>query len=211
MVSVPEPAGAIDRENSEWLGSLAATGRERELAVARLHALALAAARREARRRAVSSPVSGVELADLAQQAADDALVAILAKLTDFRGESRFTTWAYKFVVLEVASKMTHHAWRTNPLAGAVPDWEAFPDRFGFTPQEAMEQRELLSLIRAAVETTLTEHQRTVFVAIVLNGVPLDVLTGELGSSRNALYKVVFDARRKVRDYLVANGYTEFQ
>jgi RNA polymerase sigma-70 factor, ECF subfamily len=211
MVSVPQPAGALDEENSEWLEGLAATGRERDLAMGRLHALVLAAAQREARRRAVSSPVAGVELADLAQQAADDALVAILAKLNDFRGESRFTTWAYKFVVLEVASKMTRHAWRTNPLAGVVSDWEALPDRFGFTPQEATEQRELLSLIRAAVETTLTEHQRRVFVAIVLNGVPLDVLTGELGSSRNALYKVVFDARRKVRDYLVANGYTEFQ
>ncbi len=201
----------LDADTSAWLADLGAGGHRRDVALERLHALLLSAARRETARRGISSSVSGVELADIAQQAADDALVAVLGKLDRFRGESRFTTWAYKFVVLEVASKLTRHAWRTSRPVGDGEDWDRLPDSFGFTPQEALEHRELLEAIGVAVRTTLTDRQRTVFVALVLNGVPLDVLTEQLGSNRNALYKVLFDARRKVRAYLVANGYTEFQ
>jgi RNA polymerase sigma-70 factor (ECF subfamily) len=196
-------------ETDAWVSDLAARGGRREDALARLHAILIQAARREARRRATA--VSGVELEDVVQQAADDALVAIIAKLNDFRGESRFTTWAYKFVVLEVASKLTRHSWRTRPTSSGLPDWEQLPDRFGFTPEEAVAQRELLAAIRTAVETMLTERQRRVFVALVLNSIPLDVLAAELDTNRNALYKTLFDARRKLRAHLVANGYTEFQ
>jgi RNA polymerase sigma-70 factor (ECF subfamily) len=207
---LPEQISAPDPDTVAWLSDLAAAGTRRDDAIRQLHALLIRAARREAGRRAIGSPVTGVELGDLAQQAADDALIAILAKLGEFRGESRFTTWAYKFVVLEVASKLTRHTWRTRPtVAGEA--WEQLPDRFGFGPEEAAEHRELLSAIRLAVQTELTPHQRRVFVALVLNGVPLDVLAAELGSNRNALYKTVFDARRKVRAHLVANGYTEFE
>jgi RNA polymerase sigma-70 factor, ECF subfamily len=206
-----QPISPLDPDTSAWLDELAATGYRRDSALERLHAVLVRAGRREAARRAAASPVSGVELADIAQQAADDALVAIVNKLDDFRGESRFTTWAYKFVVLEVASKLTRHAWRTKPTVSEGEDWEKLPDRFGLTPQETLEQRELLGDIRDAVQTMLTERQRIVFVALVLNGVPLDVLTAELGSNRNALYKVLFDARRKVRAHLVANGYTEYE
>lgn len=198
-----------DLETEAWVCDLAARGRRREDALGRLHALLVQAARRETRRRATA--VSGVELEDVVQQAADDALVAIIAKLGDFRGESRFTTWAYKFVVLEVASKLTRHRWRTRPTLSGIADWEQLPDRFGFTPEEAVAQRELLAAIRTAVETVLTERQRRVFVALVLNSVPLDVLAAELDTNRNALYKALFDARRKLRAHLVANGYTEFQ
>jgi RNA polymerase sigma-70 factor (ECF subfamily) len=114
-------------------------------------------------------------------------------------------------VVLEVASKLTRHSWRTRPTLSGPADWEQLPDRFGFTPEEAVAQAELLGAIRTAVETVLTERQRRVFVALVLNSVPLDVLAAELDTNRNALYKTLFDARRKLRAHLVANGYTEFQ
>lgn len=206
-----ERTATSDPETVAWLDGLAAAGPSREKALRRLHALLLRAARREASRRAGGSRVMGVELADLAQQAADDALVAIIDKLADFRGESRFTTWAYKFVVLEVASKLARHVWRATSAADSVEDWAALPDRFGFTPEEALEQRELLRAIRAAVDGTLTPRQRRVFVALVLNAVPLDALAAELHTNRNALHKALFDARRKVRAYLVANGYTGFQ
>lgn len=206
---VSERVQTPDPETVAWVRDLATAGPRREDALERLHALLLRAARREASRRAIGSPVSGVELADLAHQAADDALVAILAKLTEFRGESRFTTWAYRFVVLEVASKLTRHVWRTRPTVSDEHAWEQLPDRFAFTPEESVEQRELLEAVRTAVDAALTPHQRRVFVAIVLNSVPLDVLAAELGSNRNALYKALFDARRKLRAHLVANGYVE--
>ena len=200
-----------DPETAAWVSDLKASGPRREEALERLHTVLLQAARREARRRAIDSPVSGVELNDIVQQAADDAMVAIVAKLDQFRGESRFTTWAYKFAVLEVASKLTRHAWRGGPVILDSEAWLQLPDRFGFTPEEAFEQRELLASIQEAVQTALTPRQRRVFVAIVLNAVPLDVVAAELASNRNALYKTLFDARRKVRTFLVAKGYTEFE
>ena len=88
-------------------------GRDRaERAAARLHELLLRVARRETRRRCDRLRISGPELDDLAHQAAADAVVAIIAKIGEFRGESRFTTWAYKFVMFEVSGKIARHFWR---------------------------------------------------------------------------------------------------
>ena len=86
-------------------------------------------------------------------------------------------------------------------------DWDRLPDRFGFDPAHQAEWRDLLAALRRAVATELTPRQREVFVAIVLNEVPLDTLVAELGSNRNAVYKVLFDARRKLRAALAAGGY----
>jgi RNA polymerase sigma-70 factor (ECF subfamily) len=133
--------------------------------------------------------------------------VAIAAKVGQFRGESRFTTWAYKFVIFEVSAKIGRHFWRHPLVPLGVEQWERLPDRFGFDPAGEAEWRDLAGAVRRAVNTELTPRQREVFVAIVVNGVPLDALALSLGSNRNALYKVMFDARRKVRAALVANGY----
>jgi RNA polymerase sigma-70 factor (ECF subfamily) len=136
-------------------------------------------------------------------------MVAILAKLSTFRGESRFTTWAYRFVILEVSAKLGRHHWRDPAVAGLpLPDeeWERLPDRFGIDPADGAEAAELLAAIRHCVEEVLTDHQRRMFVAVVINGVPLDALVTRLGVNRNAVYKTVFDARRKIRAFLVANG-----
>jgi RNA polymerase sigma-70 factor (ECF subfamily) len=202
-----ETSMASDDASSALLSGLRADGRSRERAITQLHEMLLGAARREALRRAAGTPIAGPELADIVHQAADDALVAIVAKLDSFRGESRFTTWAYKFVVLEVAGKLSRHAWRRAAPPSAEPDWERLVDRFGLGPAEAVESKELLAALRDAVERDLTERQRRVFVALVLEGVPLDALAGEIGSNRNAIYKTLFDARRKLRANLVANGY----
>jgi RNA polymerase sigma-70 factor (ECF subfamily) len=147
---------------------------------------------------------------DLTYQAAADAMVAILAKLGTFRGESRFTTWAYRFVVLEVSAKLGRHYWRRHPAAVLeAQDWERLPDRFGVDPGEHVQRVQLVAAVRQAVDEVLTEHQRALFVAVVVNAVPLDALAECLGLSRNAIYKSVFDARRKIRAHLVAHGYLE--
>jgi RNA polymerase sigma-70 factor, ECF subfamily len=161
-------------------------------------------------RRAASAGITGPELDDLAHQAASDAMLAIIAKLDTFRGESRFTTWAYRFVMLEVSSKLGRHFWRQHPAASLdTEDWDRLPDRFGLDPGEQAEQADLMAAVRRAVEEALTAHQRRLFVAIVVNGIPLDALVAQSGMSRNSIYKAVFDARRKIRAYLVANGYLE--
>jgi RNA polymerase sigma-70 factor (ECF subfamily) len=207
--------GSLDEESREWLRCLAGTGpgarttAEQEQALGRLHDLLLRAARAELRRRNRPAGIDGRELDDLAHQAADDALVAITGKLDRFRGESRFTTWAYKFVILEVSSKLGRHYWRHPPVQVDADAWERIPDRFGAGPAEHAESRELASALRQAVTEALTERQRRVFVALVVDGIPLDALAVQLGSTRNALYKTMFDARRKIRAHLVAHGYLD--
>jgi RNA polymerase sigma-70 factor, ECF subfamily len=196
-----------DAESAELLHALHSTGPARQLALARLHALLLRVARSELGRREGRHPVTGPELDDLAHQAADDALMAITAKIGQFRGESRFTTWAYKFVVLEVSAKLGRHFWQRPTAALEADQWNRLPDRLGLRPDDVAEQLDLLAALRRAVEEQLTDHQRRVFTAIVVDGTPLDALVVQLGSSRNAVYKTMFDARRKLRAALAANGY----
>jgi RNA polymerase sigma-70 factor (ECF subfamily) len=200
------PTG-LDAESAEWVRALAGPGAAREAALARLHELLVRIARGEVARRGPRLAITGPELDDLAYQAAADALVAISGKLGQFRGESRFTTWAYKFVIFEVSAKIGRHFWRHPVVPLDAEDWDRLPARFGFDPAHQAECRDLLGALRRAVETDLTPRQREVFVAIVLNDVPLDTLVLALASSRNAIYKMLFDARRKLRAALAANGY----
>lgn len=200
-------ARSMDTESAAWIRDLSEAGSAHEAALERLHELLLRVARAEVSRRAPRSRITGPELDDLASQAASDAVLAIDRKRGQFRGESRFTTWACKFVIFEVSSKVGRHWSRhpTVPLDGE--DWQRLPGRFGFDPVEEVESRDLLDALRRAVTEVLTPHQRRVFVAIVLQGTPLEALVAELGSNRNAIYKTMFDARRKLRASLVANGY----
>jgi RNA polymerase sigma-70 factor (ECF subfamily) len=200
-------AAALDPESAEWLRVLAGTGPAREAALARLHGLLVRIAHGEVRRRAPRLRIAGPELEDLAYQAAADALIAITGKIGQFRGESRFTTWAYKFVIFEVSAKIGRHFWRHPAVPLDAEDWDRLPDRFGFDPAQEAEWRDLLAALRRAVDEELTARQRAVFVAIVLNAVPLDTLVIEMDSSRNAIYKTLFDARRKLRAAFAANGY----
>jgi RNA polymerase sigma-70 factor (ECF subfamily) len=203
----PAAVPRLDPDSAGWLRVLTGTGPAREAALARLHEMLVRIARGEVGRRAPRLRLAGPELDDLAYQAAADALIAITAKLGQFRGESRFTTWAYKFVIFEVSAKIGRHFWRHPGVQLDEEDWDRLPDRFGFDPAQEAEWRDLLAALRRAVDEELTARQRRVFVAIVLNGVPLDALVIELASNRNAIYKTLFDARRKLRAALAANGY----
>lgn len=198
---------APDPESAEWLRALRATGSERLAAERRLHTLLLRAARAEVARRNVRATIPGAELDDLAEQAADDAFMSVRRRLGEFRGESRFTTWAYKFAVLEVSGKVTRHTWRRPDRAVGVEDWSALRGRLGLQPEAASEWHELLAALRRAVDTGLTPLQRSVFVALMLDGQPLDVVAASLGASRGSVYKALFDARRKLLAVLVAGGH----
>jgi RNA polymerase sigma-70 factor (ECF subfamily) len=192
-------------EELDWVGALRAGGARGDEAVARLHALLLRAARFEVgRRRAQLAKVRGEELEDIAMEAADDALMAILGKLDDFRGASRFTTWAYKFALLEAGVKLRRRAWQGREVVLAAESWPAFADPRA-SAHEELERAELLGALREAMDQ-LTVHQREVFVALALNGVPIDVLSERLGTTRGALYKTLHDARRRLRRELAAAG-----
>ncbi len=206
---MPEAAvlARLDAESARWVQALAEPGAAREVALAQLHELLLPIARREVARRGPQLAITGPELDDLAYQAAADALLAITSKVGQFRGESRFTTWAYKFVILEVSAKIGQHFWRHPAVPMDAEDWDRLPARFGLDPARQAEWGDLFAALRRAVDTELTARQREIFVAIVLNDVPLDTLVLSLGSNRNAIYKMMFDARRKLRADLAANGY----
>ena len=197
---------SLDDESREWLSSLRATGSVRESAIARLHALLLRAARFEvARRRPTLPHLRGNELDEIALEAADDALMSVLARLDDFRGASRFTTWVYKFALLEAAVKLRRRAWQGKEVPLEPETWSLFSSA-ALEPDERAEQSELLATLQTAIEDVLTAHQRRVLVALALNGVPIDVLAERLNTSRGALYKTLHDARRKLRKHLEDSG-----
>src|SRR4051794_38910428 len=170
----------------------------------RLHDLLVRAARFEiGRRRHLMPHVRGDDWDDLAHQSADDAVVAILRKLPEFRGDSRFTTWAYKFALLEAAVNLRRRAWQGREVPLAEEGWELL-----VAPSESRaEMSELLAALRDAIAEQLTPHQRDVLVSTTLNGVPIDVLAERLNTTRGALYKTLHDARRKLRAHLEQLGF----
>jgi RNA polymerase sigma-70 factor, ECF subfamily len=207
LPAVKTPTGPVlDAESREWLRSLRAGGATRNGAVARLHALLLRGARFEvARRRPALPHVRGDDLNDIALEAADDALVSVLARLDSFRGASRFTTWAYKFALLEAAVKLRKRAWQDREIPLEPETWSLFSSA-RLEPDAELEQTELLATVQGAINEVLTPHQRRVLVALALNGVPIDVLAERLSSTRGALYKTLHDARRKLRKHLQECG-----
>jgi RNA polymerase sigma-70 factor (ECF subfamily) len=199
-------APTLDPESRAWLHDLHAEGAVREQAVARLHALLLRAARFETGRRRASHPHLRGDLDDIAQEAADDALLAVLSRLDDFRGLSRFTTWAYKFALYLASVTVRRRAWQGREVPVEDEAWGVLSDA-GAGPGEAVEQGELLRAIRDGIASALTPHQRTVLVALALNEIPIDVLAERQHTTRGALYKTLHDARRKLRRHLEESGH----
>ena len=202
MSSAVATVARLDAESHEWISHLRSDGTAREQAVKHLHELLLRAARFEvARRRPTLPHLRGNELDDIALEAADDALMSVLARLDDFRGESRFTTWVYKFALYEAAVKLRRRAWQGREVPLEPETWAIFASG-GDTPEDELERGELLRAVQDGIADALTPHQRTVLVALALNGVPIDVLAERLGSTRGALYKTLHDARAKLRAHL---------
>jgi RNA polymerase sigma-70 factor (ECF subfamily) len=196
---------ALDGDSGDWLRALDAAGPEHDAAVDRLHKLLLRAAVTEVARRRPTAPAAVGDLDDLANQAADDALMAVMKKLHTYRGDSRFTTWAYKFALLEAAAAMRRRPWHGRELPLEADGWARFPDGRTSPPGQA-EASELIDAIRDAITEVLTPHQRDVLVALTLNDIPIDVLAERRGTTRNALYKTLHDGRRKLRARLAEDG-----
>ena len=199
---------APDEASQHWLDGLRAKGPRHDQCVRELHALLLRTARHEVhRRRAWLGGARGPELDDVAHQAADDALLAIIDNVDTYRGLSRFTTWSYRFVMNQVSTKTRQHLWSGRRVMFDDADWDRLPDRLHASPHGSTEQRAQLDALRKAVDENLTARQREVFVAVALNEVPIDVVAMRLDSNRGAIYKTLFDARTKLRASLLEAGY----
>jgi RNA polymerase sigma-70 factor, ECF subfamily len=204
-IRLASKARAPDVESLSWVRSLSGTGPEREDAVCRLHGLLLRAAGTEVSRRAATDAGSR-ELDHLAAQAADEALVAILAKLHTYRGNSRFTTWAYKFALLETAVRLRRREWHGRELPLEDEGWARLADEGSPSPASQVEACELIHAVRDAIAEVLTPHERSVLIALTLNDVPIDVLAERRETTRGALYRTLHDGRRKLRARLAADG-----
>ena len=197
----------LDSDSRQWVEQLRVGHPRHHQTVASLHDVMKRVAVYElSRRRHQLRSIRGPEFDDLVQQAADDALINVLDRLDEFRGLSRFTTWAYTFVMFEVSAKVARHAWRRHGPDITQLDWDRLPDPGALGPDERLEHRARLEALSSAI-SQLTERQREVFVAVALNDVPIDVVAVKLRANRNAVYKNLFDARRQLRKRMAAAGH----
>jgi len=198
-----------DRDSAEWLRGLNAEGPTREEAVTRLRTLLLRVARAEAIRRRGSRPERGrEEVDDLCHQAASDAAMAILRKLPEFRGDSRFTTWACKFALFEISTRLRRHAWRHRRIELDEQVWGRLADSAP-PALTRLEHTETLQSLQRAIRDDLTDRQRLIFQAAVFDEVPIDVLAERLDSTRGAIYKILHDARAKLRRAVAGSEWKE--
>ena len=200
---------ALDQESAEWLRALRRDDRVRDDAIARLHALLLRVSRAEVSRRhsLLPSQTPG-DLEDLCVQATNDAVMAILAKLSTYRGDARFTTWACKFVIYETSSRLRRAAWRQRRVELDDTVWDRLPDAAPAALQR-LESDQVMAALHRAVDEHLTERQRFIFQSVTMEDVPIDVLAERLGTSRGAIYKTLHDARAKLRRALIDAGHGE--
>lgn len=195
--------------DERWVQELTAPGPPGHAAQQRLHDLLVRATRHQVARLRHQLPGAGAaELEDLAQQAADDAMVALLSRLDTFEGRSRFSTWAYKFGILHAGVAVRRQAWRHRE----VPWHDMFaPSDPGSGPEGLLEVNDLHRAVLEAIGTRLTPHQRRVVLALLVDDVPIDVLAERLASNRNALYKTLHDARQRLRGALQESGHLDLR
>jgi RNA polymerase sigma-70 factor (ECF subfamily) len=204
----------VPRTNAEWLASLRASGADQAAAIADLRAYVLRAATHALRRRRASfGALASTDVEQLAEDCAQNAVVAILQHLDDFRGASRFTTWVYAFAINVALVAARRERWGHVSLDGVIDDprlddWTSADGGAPADPHRLTLQREALAVVRDAIEHHLSDRQRQALKAIFFDGVPLDELARHWGSNRNAVYKLLHDARRKLKARLEEAGFS---
>src|SRR6476646_2775024 len=189
----------LDRESQAWMEALCSIGLRRDEAIRRLYALLYREARFEVRRRtAPLTHPSGADLDDLAVQAADDAVVAILAKLHHFRGDSRFTTWARRFAQHEAPAKIRRRRGRELPMELEFEHAQIWP-ALAESPHERCVARDVARTLTRLIAEELTAHQREVVIAVAIHGVATEDLARRLDTTPGAIYKTLHDARSKLK------------
>lgn len=201
------------RTNSEWVKDLSASGEEQASALGELRPYLVRAARYALRRsQGRLAHVSPYDLDQLAEDCAQNALLAILERLAEFRGDSRFTTWAYKFAINMALVAGRREVWKRISLDALLeqtgrPTWRLEAGALAGDPERMARRAEAWAVIQEVMDHDLSERQRQALKAVVVDEVPLDELVRHWGSTRNAVYKVLHDARWKLKIRLEARGF----
>lgn len=193
-----------ERSNEQWVHALGGPGPQREAALADLRALLL-----KGLGYALSGR-TGVDSSTL-EDVVQEALLKILDKLGTFRGESKFTTWAQTVAVRLAFSQLRRRHWQDVSLDQMLEDTHFDPaDKVdpATQAQQKVQQEKILKVMHQVISEQLTEKQRHALTAEFQHGVPLEVLAERMNTNRNALYKLLFDARHKLKKGLLASGLT---
>lgn len=193
----------VERSNEEWIAALSQPGLQRDAALEDLRRLLVRGLGYALGDR---SNLRESDLEDFAQ----DALLKILARLDSFRGESRFTTWAHKIAVRVAFTELRRRRWRDVSLDGLRESKgiDFIPDNVGdpaIGPEQQAMRRIILSTLRRLIQEELTERQRQAMTA-VLNGMPLEEVARRMDTNRNALYKLLHDARQRLQKGMIDEG-----
>ena len=194
------------RTNSEWLTEL--QGLEKNQAIADLREVLI-----RGLTYTLSNRVNAADLNALVEDFVQDALLRILDKLDTFRGESRFTTWAQKIAIRVAFTELRRQRWKDISLQDLLPE-----DSIDFTPmvladpspdpEERASQTMLAEMVQKMIDEDLTDRQRTAMMAIMVGGMPLEEVAQRMNTNRNALYKLIHDARKRMKQSLLARGMT---
>lgn len=201
----------VAAENAQWVRGLAPQATDHDSTVAKLHGILVKMAYTEAQRRGARIQLVGAELDDIAHQAAADVTLIVCRKVADFRGESRFTTWVYKIVAFDVSSKVNRHYWQRAHVSLDANDWTSWRADTAETPERFVERSDLVRAVERIIHEDLTERQQRAFEAIAIRGLPVSQVAKEMNSNPNAIYKLMFDARKKLRIGLTMAGYLGVQ
>lgn len=199
----------MQRDNPTWLADLRSEGEQRDTALRDLHEILLRVLPNALSR--WLTPASGHFEAFL-DDVAQETLLRVLDRLGTFEGRSQFTTWVYKIAVRIALSELRLRKWKEVSLdgleEGSEPD-QMPSERFASAdpnPEAAFEQKDAMAMVKQILYEELTPRQRTIMMAINVQGVPLDVVAQRMGTNRNALYKMMHDARLKLKHRLEREG-----
>ncbi len=206
---------ANTRTNKEWLEDLKSSGAVQEAAIADLQNLLLRAVLFFfSRNLGDFERLARDEILQLAEDCAQEALIAVMNHLSDFRGDSKFTTSAYKFGINIALMTARRERWKGVSLDqlslaedGSLAEWVMRDKSSGPTLVQSAIESEIREIIRDVIEQDLTDKQRRVLIIMVFNEVPMDEVARQLGTNRNAIYKMLHDARRKLKNRLQARGF----
>ena len=201
------------RTNEEWCYALQTQGEEQAIAIADLREFLLHASRYSVSRSLGGlTSISDYEVQQLAEDSAQEALLAILNHLSEFRSDSKFTTWAYKFAINFSLMAARHERWKGVSLDRLIdevdlPDSPILDSGPSDDPALQAQQSEIWAMLKEVIETELTKRQQQVLKAMVFDEIPLDEIAQHFESNRNAIYKLMHDARQKLKARLEMRGF----